>query len=100
MYTAHAQSDRGLCYSYEKNLIFERIPYFSKYFEEARAYSTSPDQKPQNAASNQGLYCLPVLEQDVRHIDTSIGMNRTSLKFRSNSVESLVVRIFKANTEQ
>ena len=43
----------------------------SKYWDrQAWANSVDPDQTPQNAASDQGLHCLPHVQ---KLLDTSIG---------------------------
>ena len=42
---------------------------YPKYWaRQAFANSVDPDQTPQNAASDQGLHCLPYIQQYVTHI--------------------------------
>ena len=41
-----------------------------KYWDrQACANSVDPDQMPQNAASDQGLHCLPLVQQYFKHIN-------------------------------
>ena len=40
--------------------------------------SVDPDQMPQNVASDQGLYCLPLIQQ---LLDTSTGSKNDLFKF-------------------
>ena len=46
-----------------------------------------PDQMLQNAASDQGLHCLPHIQQYFRHIEV---VNCTSSNFRTSMVRSEV----------
>ena len=39
------------------------LPYFTYSDRQAWANSVDPDQTPQNAASDQGLHCLPLTRQ-------------------------------------
>ena len=44
------------------------LSYFSTYSDiQARANMLDPDQTPQNAASDQGLHCLPLTQQFYTH---------------------------------
>ena len=48
------------------NLI--KLPYFTYSERHACANSVDPDQTPQNAASDQGLHCLPPTHQFYIHL--------------------------------
>ena len=40
-----------------------------KYWDTRGMSSVDPDQMPQNEASDQGLYCLPLIQHYFRHIN-------------------------------
>ena len=40
-----------------------KLRYFTYSERQAWANSVDPDQAPQNAASDQGLHCLPLIKQ-------------------------------------
>ena len=45
-------------------LLFRLKPYYPKYSDrQALVNSVDSDQTPQNAASDQGVYCLPLIQQ-------------------------------------
>ena len=48
------------------------------YVDIARANSVDPDQMPQSAASDQGLHCLPLVQQ---FLDTSASSKTDFIKF-------------------
>ena len=50
--------------------------YFVKYWNNPKycdrhicAHSVDQDQTPHNAASDMGLHCLPLIQQEFRHIN-------------------------------
>ena len=45
-------------------LYLPKVPYSDK---QALANSVDPDQMPQNAESDQGLHCFPVIQQVFAH---------------------------------
>ena len=50
----------------EKSAYHNNLKYWDR---QACANSVDPDQMPQNAASEQGLHCLPLIQQYFRHIN-------------------------------
>ena len=40
-----------------------KLPYLLYVFEQTSANSIDPNQTPQNAASDQDLHCLPLIQQ-------------------------------------
>ena len=45
------------------------LPYLPEVFGQAWANSIDPDQMLHSAASDQGLYCLPLIQQFFKHIN-------------------------------
>ena len=50
--------------------------------KQARANSVDPDQTPQNAASNQGLHCLPLIQQFYTHSQVLNGLVEEKYKVK------------------
>ena len=44
-----------------------KMPYFTSVLEQTDLSSVHPDQTPENAASDQGLHCLPLTQQFFAH---------------------------------
>ena len=59
------------------------------------ANSVDPDEMLQNAASHQGLHCLPLIQQ---FLDTTSGSKCTCSNSRTSMVQSWGVQILKVNT--
>ena len=61
------------------------------------ANNEDSDETPKNAASHQGLHCLPLIQQfKTQHIV----VNCTCLNFRANTVRSWGARILRLKTVQ
>ena len=62
---------RGLCHHFFLFLHSLFLHIYHMYLDgQARANSVNPDEMPQNAASPQGLHCLPLIQQ---LLDTTMG---------------------------
>ena len=60
-------------------LLKHKYHIYSVYSDrQASANSVDPDEMPQNAASHQGLHCLPLIQQ---FLDTTSGSKLYLFKF-------------------
>ena len=73
------------------NSVAKNIPYWDR---QACANSVDPDQTPQNAASDLGLHCLPLIQQYFRNIIVEWIL----LDLRASMINSYGVPILKVNT--
>ena len=62
---------------------------------QAQANCVDPDQMPQNAASDQGLHCLPLIQYFMPHQQI---VNGLGYKFRKDMLRDQRVSLFRIKT--